>query len=69
MIMFSNGCYRILPHEIEQIRKAQEIEDHLQRGCIIYYEDLEEITDREWHDIIRNYDVEEVPGIGYRMAE
>jgi len=69
MIMFADGGYRILPHEIEQIQKAQEIEENLLRGCTISYEELEEISDREWHDIIRNYDVEEVPGEGYRLVE
>jgi len=69
MIRFNDGGYRILPHEMEQIKKAQAIEEHLKRGCTISYEELEEIGDMYWHDILRNYDVEEVPGIGYRIVE
>ena len=69
MIRFNDGGYRILPHELEQIQKAQEIEEQIRRGCIISYEQLEQITDREWHDILRNYDIEEIPGEGYRIVE
>ena len=69
MIMFANGGYRILPHEMEQIGKAQEIEEQLRRGCTISYEELENIADMYWHDILRKYDVEEVPGEGYRLVE
>lgn len=69
MIIFNHGAYRILPHEIEQIRKAQEIEEHLRRGCIVSYEEVEEIGDMYWHDILRNNEIEEVPGTGYRLVE
>ena len=69
MIRFNDGGYRILPHEMEQIKKALEIEENLKRGCTISYEELENITDREWHDILRKYDIEEIAGEGYRMAE
>ena len=69
MIRFADGGYRILPEEMEMIQKAHEIEDQLRRGCTIYYEELENITDMHWHDILRNYDIEEVPGIGYRIVE
>jgi len=69
MIMFADGGYRILPHEMGQIKKAMEIEEHLLQGCIIYYEELEEIGDMYWHDILRRHDIEEVPGEGYRLVE
>ena len=68
MIMFSNGCYRILPHEMEMIQKAIEIEEHLLRGCTISYEELEEIDDMRWHDILRRYEIEEVPGEGFKLG-
>lgn len=69
MIRFADGGYRILPHEMEQIQKAREIEQNLLRGCTISYEELEEIDDMRWHDIIRNYDVEEIAGEGYRLVK
>ena len=69
MIRFNDGGYLILPEEMEQIKKAREIEENLLRGCTISYDELEEIGDMYWHDILRNYDIEEVPGIGYRIVE
>lgn len=69
MIRFADGGYRILPHEMEQIQKAQEIEEYLRSGCIVTYEEAEQIDDMRWHDILRRYDIEEIPGEGYRLVE